>query len=78
MTDIHISSALWASTMMPEGIFERWRAVEGALLAKGDVVAEVRIEGALHELVAPAGGRLIHLAAVNEVIEPGSVIGRIG
>lgn len=77
MTDILISSDFWASCMVPEGIFERWRAAEGSLLAEGDVVAEIRIEDALHELMAPSGGHLIQFATVNQVIEPGSLIGRI-
>jgi pyruvate/2-oxoglutarate dehydrogenase complex dihydrolipoamide acyltransferase (E2) component len=64
--------------MMPEGILERWRVADGATLAEGDVVAEVRIEDALHELIAPGKGRLTQLAGVNDVIEPGSLIGRIG
>jgi pyruvate/2-oxoglutarate dehydrogenase complex dihydrolipoamide acyltransferase (E2) component len=78
MTDIYVSSKLWASSMMPEGILERWRVADGATLAEGDVVAEVRIEDALHELIAPGKGRLTQLAGVNDVIEPGSLIGRIG
>jgi len=77
MTDISIPSAFWASSMLPEGILERWRVADGSLVAAGDVVAEVRIEDALHELTASAPGRLIKLARLNEVIEPGTVIGRI-
>ncbi len=77
MTDISVSSEFWASSMMPEGILVRWRAADGAVITQGEVVAEVRIEDALHELTAPARGRLTRLAKVNEVIEPGSLIGRI-
>ena len=77
MTDISISSDFWAGTMLPEGIFERWRVADGSLLAEGDVVAEIRIEDALHELTAPGGGYLTQFAAANQIIEPGSVIGRI-
>ena len=77
MTDISVSSEFWASSMLPEGIFERWRAADGAVIAQGEVVAEVRIEDVLHELTAPAHGRLTRLAKVNVVIEPGSLIGRI-
>jgi len=78
MTDISISSDFWGGRMLPEGIFERWRVADGSELAEGDVVAEIRIEDALHELVAPGRGRLTQFAKVNELIEPGSVIGRIG
>lgn len=77
MTDISISPDFWGGVMLPEGILERWRVADGCLLAEGDVVAEVRVEDALHEIVAPASGRLAKLAKLNEIIEPGSVIGRI-
>lgn len=78
MIDISISSDFWAGRMLPEGILERWRVADGSTVAEGDVVAEVRIEDALHELMAPAGGRLTKVARANQIIEPGSVIGQIG
>jgi len=78
MTNISISSDFWAGCMLPEGILERWRVADGSDVAAGDVVAEIRIEDALHELTAPSAGRLVALTRVNDVIEPGSVIGRIG
>jgi pyruvate/2-oxoglutarate dehydrogenase complex dihydrolipoamide acyltransferase (E2) component len=78
MTDISISSDFWASRMLPEGILERWRVADGSVVAEGAVIAEVRIEDALHELIAPASGKLTKLSRINEIIEPGSVIGRIG
>jgi pyruvate/2-oxoglutarate dehydrogenase complex dihydrolipoamide acyltransferase (E2) component len=78
MTDISISSDFWAGRVLPEGILERWRVADGSIVGVGDVIAEVRIEDALHELTAPAQGRLVKLSRVNQVIEPGSVIGRIG
>ena len=77
MTDISISPDFWAGVMLPEGILERWRVADGCELAAGAVIAEVRIEDALHEITAPAGGRLTKLAKLNEIVEPGSVIGRI-
>ena len=77
MTEISISSDFWACSMLPEGILERWRVADGGLVIAGDVVAEVRIEDAVHELIAPASGRLTKLAGLNDVIEPGTVIGRI-
>lgn len=78
MTDIFISADFWRGSMLPEGIFERWRVADGSLLAEGDVVAEIRIEDALHELMAPGHGHLTQYALANQLIEPGSVIGRIG
>ncbi|GAB0113264.1 lipoyl domain-containing protein [Acidisoma sp. C75] len=77
MTDIRLSEDLWRNGMLPEGILERWHVAEGAVVASGARVAEVRIESALHEILAPAAGRLTILAAANSVVEPGSVLGRL-
>lgn len=77
MIDISISPDLWAGRMLPEGILERWRVADGSKVSEGDVVAEVRIEDALHELMAPAGGKLTKVIRVNQIVEPGSVIGQI-
>ena len=56
MQDIQVDEALWASSMLPEGIVERWFIADGATVAKGDLMAEIRIEDALHEITAPASG----------------------
>jgi hypothetical protein len=40
-------------------------------------LAAIRIEDALHNITAPASGRLTETAAVNSVVEPGTSIGRI-
>ena len=77
MQDIKVDEALWASSMLPEGIVERWFVADGAIVAAGDRIAEIRIEGALHEITAPAGGRLMVTAAANSVVEPGSLLARL-
>ena len=77
MKDIKVDEALWASSMLPEGIVERWFIADGAVVAAGDLMAEVRIEGALHEITSPASGRLTIIAATNTVVEPGSVLARL-
>ena len=45
MQDIKVDEALWASSMLPEGIVERWFIADGAVVAAGDLMAEVRIAG---------------------------------
>jgi pyruvate/2-oxoglutarate dehydrogenase complex dihydrolipoamide acyltransferase (E2) component len=75
--DIRLPEALWSTSLMPEGALERWRGTHGALISAGAAVAEVRIEDALHEIVAPSAGRLHIYAPVNSVVEPGTVIGAI-
>ncbi len=75
--NIVVAEDLWASTMLPEGILERWVVSDGAAVNAGDRIAEVRIEDALHEIMAPEGGRLTIAVAANGIIEPGSTIGQI-
>lgn len=75
--DIRIAEDFWSTRMLPEGIIERWVVADGAIVTMGAPVAEVRIEESLHEILAPASGRLVTYASNNDVIEPGSVIGQI-
>jgi pyruvate/2-oxoglutarate dehydrogenase complex dihydrolipoamide acyltransferase (E2) component len=77
MQDIKVDEALWASSMLPEGIVERWFIADGSIIAVGDLMAEIRIEDALHEITAPAGGRLAIIAAIHTVVEPGSLLARL-
>ena len=74
MLNIKVDQALWASSMLPEGVVERWFIANGATISAGERIAEVRIEDAQHEIIAPAGGRATIVAAVNAVIEPGSTL----
>ena len=83
MRDIELKSAisvapeLWATSILPEGILERWIFSDGRPVELGDPVAVVRIESALHDIIAPAKGRLRIHSRANAVVEPGSVIGYI-
>ena len=77
MTDISLHEDLWRNSMLPEGILERWYVDNGADVAFGEKIAEVRIESALHEIVAPAAGRITILMEPNGVVEPGCVVGRL-
>jgi pyruvate/2-oxoglutarate dehydrogenase complex dihydrolipoamide acyltransferase (E2) component len=74
MPEIKIDEALWASSIFPEGTVVRWFIADGAQVAAGRAIAEVRIEDALHEITAPASGRVTIVAAENNVIEPGSLL----
>jgi len=74
MQEIKVDEALWASSMLPEGVVERWFIASGATIGAGERIAEVRIEDALHEIVAPASGRATIVAPMNSVIEPGSIL----
>ncbi len=76
-TLIQVPAELWASMMMPEGILEKWIIADGGQVGVGDPVAVVRIESALHTLVAPCAGCLHIECRTDNVIEPGDVIGHI-
>lgn len=77
MPTIRIDEALWASSMLPEGVVERWLVADGASVAAGAPVAVVRIEDALHDIVSPWSGRLRIMAARDALVEPGAILARI-
>jgi pyruvate/2-oxoglutarate dehydrogenase complex dihydrolipoamide acyltransferase (E2) component len=74
MPDIKVDDTLWSTSMLPEGILERWFVADGALVTAGDRIAEIRVEGVRHEVTAPATGRLTIFAAANDLIEPGTLL----
>jgi len=76
-TDITVPAELWSTNILPEGLLERWVFANNALVEAGDPVAAVRIEGALHNIMAPSRGRLHISSWPNSVIEPGSAIGTV-
>lgn len=75
--DIRIDAQLWATSMAPEGVLERWRVSEGSDVRGGEAIAEVRIEDCLHEIIAPGPGRISQLASEGALIEPGTMIASI-
>jgi pyruvate/2-oxoglutarate dehydrogenase complex dihydrolipoamide acyltransferase (E2) component len=75
--DVKVAENLWSSSMLPEGIVERWFVASGAIVKAGERLAEVRIEDALHEITAPISGRLTIESLKNDVVEPGSVLGQV-
>lgn len=76
-SDIIIPAELWGTSILPEGLLERWIFDDDTLVEAGDPVAAIRIEGALHNIVAPAKGRLEIGCRQNSIVEPGSIIGTI-
>src|SRR4051794_30223838 len=42
--------SLWRNSMLPEGILERWLVADGDTAHAGHAIAQVRIEGALHDI----------------------------
>lgn len=74
---ISVAPELWATSILPEGILERWTFADGTPVQAGDPVAVVRIESALHAIMAPMEGRLDIHSKANDLVEPGSVIGYV-
>ncbi len=71
---INADEALWRNNMLPEGILEHWLVADGAIAHEGYAVAQIRIEGALHDVVAPATGRIAISVPRLAVIEPGFLL----
>ena len=76
MTTIEIKAdeSLWQNNMIPEGVIVRWFVADGDMADAGHRMAEVRIEGALHDIIAPANGRVKIEMGASSVIEPGSLL----
>ncbi len=75
MTDIVVPADLWDTE--DEGVLFLWVYPDGALVEKGKLIAELTVEKAQLELVAPASGRLKILAAPETILRKGQVIGTI-
>lgn len=77
ITPVGVNPDWWATSLLPEGLLERWEQCDRAFVEEGEPLAAIRIEGALHELTSPASGWLTIESRANSPVEPGSVIGRI-
>ncbi|HUO03159.1 MAG TPA: hypothetical protein VMU31_10300 [Rhizomicrobium sp.] len=77
MVQLVVAPEFWVSRIYPEGVLEKWLAKDGAHVRSGEEIADLRIEGELVKLKAPASGTLIIEARNNGLIEPGSVVGHI-
>lgn len=74
---VTVASELWATSLLPEGLIENWLCADGSFVEAGDPVAVVRIEDALHDVMAPCKGRLHVGCKSNSVVEPGMTIGHV-
>ncbi len=77
MTVIKVAPELWSTNVFPEGVIEQWLLPDGAPVKEGKAIALVRVEDALHELTAPASGRLRTDLRAGSVVDPGMAVGRI-
>jgi biotin carboxyl carrier protein len=77
MSEIKVDGALWRSSLLPEGIVEHWFVRDGSQVVAGTLIVSVRIEDALHDILAPVSGALTIITKANAVIDPGSVLAEI-
>jgi pyruvate/2-oxoglutarate dehydrogenase complex dihydrolipoamide acyltransferase (E2) component len=74
---IRIDENLWRTAVAPEGVLEWWFRADGAQVRAGEKIAQVQIEGALHDVMAPVDGKLCVLAFAGTILDPGAVIGQV-
>ena len=77
-TPLIVTTELWQTATMPEGVLERWLAADGAPVRAGHAVAVVQVEDCRHDLIAPRDGRLHIAIPAGGMVEPGAVVGAIG
>lgn len=77
MVQLVVTPDFWVSRIYPEGLIERWLVPDGTDVRAEQPLAELRIEGELITLKAPAAGKLLIDTHGHGPIEPGSVIGHI-
>jgi hypothetical protein len=77
MVQLVVSPDFWVNRIYPEGLIENWLVPDGSAVDIEQPVAQLRIEGELITIKAPAAGKLEIDSRKNSPVEPGSVIGRI-
>lgn len=75
--EIRIDDQLWAASMAPLGVLQRWRVSDGVQVSQGQAIAEVLIEDCLHEITAPSAGRVLQVTPAGTMIEPGSLVAKV-
>lgn len=73
--DIRVPQDVWGDSL--EGVVVTWIYQNGATVSEGQPIAEVMVEKAQIEIVAPASGRLTILAVPETVIGRSQIVGRI-
>ena len=77
MVQLIVAPNFWINRIYPEGLIEDWLVPDGSPVRAEQPVAQLRIEGELVTLKAPAAGKLMIDSRKNSPVEPGSVIGHI-
>ena len=75
MAMLCVPDDLWANAPTRQGSLQRWTVSDGALVTAGQALAEVRIEDAVHHIIAPAAGQLFRSATPHDTLEPRLLLG---
>ncbi len=75
MAMLCVPDNLWANAPTRKGSLQRWTVSDGALVAAGQALAEIRIEDTVHDIVAPAAGQLFRSATPHDTLEPCLLLG---
>ncbi len=74
-TNIIIPDNLWDTDS--EAVITTWLAEDGAVVAKGALLAELMTEKIQHEIESPADGTLSIIKQVDDIVDKGDVIGTL-
>ncbi|MEH6471121.1 MAG: lipoyl domain-containing protein [Halopseudomonas sp.] len=74
-TDIVVLADLWEED--EDAVITTWLTSDGGQVDEGDTVAEVMVQKAQHEILAPASGTLEIVKDADETVSKGDLIGRI-
>lgn len=74
-SDVRVPENLWEGDT--EGVITAWLVDDGAMVAQGDLIAEVMVEKAQYEIEAPVSGRLGIAKQEDEVVAKGAVIATV-
>ena len=75
MSVYNVKSVVWEEE--DDGSITQWFVDDAAQVSEGDLIAEMMVEKALYEIVAPATGQLRILRQQEEVVASGDVIATI-
>lgn len=75
VTDTLVPTDLWEEEN--EAVITTWFVDNGAAVAKDELLAEIMVETAQHEIHSTADGALTIMKQVDEVVAKGDVIAKV-
>ena len=75
MSDVTVPSGLWEPD--EDAAISTWLYTDGDRVQQGVVIAEIMVQKSSFELTAPATGVLRVIAAIEQPLTQGEIVGRI-